>query len=60
MKMNKFIFEHFAPVSSKEWKQKIQYELNGADYQKTLIKPIAQGVSILPFYTHYDLSLIHI
>jgi methylmalonyl-CoA mutase len=31
------LFEDFDPVSSKQWKQKIQFELKGADYNETLI-----------------------
>jgi methylmalonyl-CoA mutase len=30
------LFEDFDPISSKQWKQKIQFEL-GADYNETLI-----------------------
>jgi methylmalonyl-CoA mutase len=30
------LFEDFDPISSKQWKQKIQFELKGADYNETL------------------------
>lgn len=57
-KLNEFIFEYFAPITKKQWKQKIQFQLNGADYQETLIKTIAEGVDTLPFYTLNDLDKI--
>ena len=31
------LFKEFEPVSSKQWKQQIQYELKGADYNETLV-----------------------
>lgn len=42
----------FNDISSKQWKQKIQFELNGKDYQ-TLIWEGIDGVKIKPFY-HFD------
>ena len=42
----------FAPVSAKEWKQKIQFDLKGEDYN-SLITNTNDGVSINPFY-HLD------
>jgi hypothetical protein len=37
IKMATNLFDDFDPVSSKQWKQKIQFELKGADYNETLI-----------------------
>ena len=54
MKLDKFIFDHFAPIPFKQWKQKIQYELNGADYQTELVKTSFNGITHLPFYTHSE------
>jgi len=54
MKLNKFIFKHFAPIPSKQWKQKIQYELKGANYQSELVYTNSDGISTLPFYTQSD------
>jgi methylmalonyl-CoA mutase len=47
------LFYDFNPVSSKEWKQKIQFELNGADYNETLIWNSPEDIKIKPFY-HKD------
>lgn len=47
------LFQEFAPISSKEWKQKIQFELKGADYNDTLIWESLEGIKVKPFY-HAD------
>ncbi len=46
------LFNDFLPVSEKQWKQKIQVDLKGADYQ-SLIAHTLEGVDIKPFY-HAD------
>ncbi|MEL1254177.1 methylmalonyl-CoA mutase subunit beta [Flavobacterium sp. DGU38] len=47
------LFDDFSPVSSKQWKQKIQFELDGADYNKTVIWNSPEDIQVKPFY-HYD------
>lgn len=47
------LFEDFPPVSSKQWKQIIQLDLNGSDYNKTLLTHTLEGIAIKPFY-HSD------
>jgi methylmalonyl-CoA mutase len=49
----KNLFEEFNSVSSKLWKQKIQFELDGADYNKTLIWNSPEDIQVKPFY-HKD------
>ena len=44
-------------VSSKEWKQKIQFELKGEDYNETLIWNSPEDIQVKPFY-HNDESVI--
>jgi len=51
--MSENLFDEFNPVSSKLWKQKIQYELNGADYTATLVWESPEGIKVKPFY-HID------
>ena len=51
--MSKQLFEGFEPVSSKQWKQQIQFELKGADYNETLVWESPEGVKVKPFY-HND------
>ena len=49
----KKIFADFNPITTKQWKQKIQYELNGADYNETLIWNSPEDIKVKPFY-HND------
>ncbi len=49
----KNLFEAFNPVSAKEWKQKIQFDLKGADYNETLVWESPEGIKVKPFY-HSD------
>ena len=51
--MAKNLFDDFNPVSTKLWKQKIQFELNGADYNETLIWKSPEDIKVKPFY-HKD------
>jgi methylmalonyl-CoA mutase len=51
MKTN--LFPEFEPVSSKQWKQQIQFELKGADYNETLIWNSPEDIKVKPFY-HKD------
>ncbi|TYA53818.1 methylmalonyl-CoA mutase subunit beta [Formosa maritima] len=51
--MKNKLFEEFSDVSSKEWKQKIQADLKGADYNETLIWKTNEGIDVKPFY-HAD------
>jgi methylmalonyl-CoA mutase len=46
----KNLFSEFKPVSSKQWKQQIQYELKGADYNETLVWESPEGIKVKPFY----------
>jgi methylmalonyl-CoA mutase len=49
----KNLFNDFNPVSSKQWKQKIQFELNGSDYNQKLIWNSPEDIQVKPFY-HKD------
>ncbi|RXP56170.1 methylmalonyl-CoA mutase [Lutibacter sp. HS1-25] len=51
--MSNLIFSNFEPSSSAAWKQKIQFELNGADFNETLLTKTNEGITIKPFY-HSD------
>lgn len=50
----KHLFDEFNPISSKQWKQKIQFELDGADYNETLIWNSPEGIKVKPFYDKED------
>ncbi|TPG42289.1 methylmalonyl-CoA mutase subunit beta [Flavobacterium pectinovorum] len=47
------LFDDFNPISSKQWKQKIQFELDGADYNETVIWNSPEDIQVKPFY-HLD------
>lgn len=53
MSTNKTLFSDFETISSKQWKQQIQYELKGADYNETLVWESPEGIKVKPFY-HND------
>ena len=48
-----YLFKEFDQVSSKAWKQKIQMDLKGADYNQSLVWESAEGIKVKPFY-HSD------
>ncbi|NND88123.1 MAG: methylmalonyl-CoA mutase [Flavobacteriaceae bacterium] len=54
MKKNNNLFSEFDPVSAKAWKQKIQVDLKGADYNDTLIWNSLEGIDVRPFYHRDD------
>jgi len=54
--MTKTLFDSFETVSAKEWKQKIQFDLKGADYNEALIHKSFEGIDIKPFYNSEDLT----
>ncbi|WNH09390.1 methylmalonyl-CoA mutase subunit beta [Thalassobellus suaedae] len=54
--MTKQLFNEFDSVSSKQWKQKIQFDLKGADYNNTLIWKSNEDISVKPFYHADDLK----
>src|SRR5690606_25932934 len=51
--MNEPSFHTFPEVSSKQWKQKIQFELQGDDYNRNLVWKSPEGIDVKPFY-HQD------
>ena len=50
------LFSEFPEVSAKAWKQKIQYGLQGADYNETLVWESPEGIKVKPFYSSEDLE----
>ena len=49
-------FAEFHPVTAKAWKQKIQYDLKGADYNEALVWESPEGIKVKPFYNQEDLA----
>ena len=55
------LFDQFPPVSGKEWMDKINIDLKGADFNKKLVWKTNEGFSINPFYRMEDVeSLMYI
>ena len=55
--MSKVLFNNFDDVSSKQWKQKIQVDLKGVDYNDTLIWHTNEGIDVKPFYHSDELDI---
>lgn len=53
MIMTNPLFQDFPPISEKQWKQKIQFNLDGKDYGETVVTKTHEGIDIKPFY-HID------
>jgi len=51
------LFDEFDAISPKAWKQKIQFELNGADFNESLLWESPEGIQVKPFYTAQDLGV---
>jgi methylmalonyl-CoA mutase len=52
--MSKFLFKEFEGTTPIAWKQKIQVDLKGADYNETLLWTTNEGYTVKPFYTKED------
>ncbi|GAA4274573.1 methylmalonyl-CoA mutase subunit beta [Aquimarina gracilis] len=57
--MTKSLFDSFDEVSTQQWKQKIQFDLKGADYNEALIYKSLEGIDIKPFYNQEDISEVN-
>ncbi|MBT8319266.1 MAG: methylmalonyl-CoA mutase, partial [Gramella sp.] len=54
--MKQLLFQEFEEVSAKQWKQKIQADLKGADYNEKLVTRTLHGINIKPFYSSEDIE----
>lgn len=48
------LFSDFDKITPQAWKQKIQVDLKGADYNETLLWQSEEGITVKPFYTEED------
>ncbi len=46
----------FPPVTTAEWDAAIQHDLKGADYQKTLVWQLDEGIAVKPYYRSDDIG----
>ncbi len=52
--MKPFLFDEFDTKSAAAWKQKIQVDLKGLDYNDTLLWKTEEDIVVKPFYTAAD------
>ncbi len=52
---NPIDFKDFPPISDKAWKQQIQADLKGGDYNELLTWTSPEGIVVKPFYTEADI-----
>jgi methylmalonyl-CoA mutase len=50
------LFEQFPPVTTKEWMDRINSDLKGADFNKRLVWRTGEGFDVMPFYRREDLK----
>ena len=50
------LFDQFPPVSTKEWMDKINTDLKGADFNKKLVWKTNEGFEVKPFYRMEDIQ----
>lgn len=51
----KKLFEEFPPVSTEQWREKINADLKGADFNKKLVWRTKEGIHVQPYYRAEDL-----
>ena len=56
MEQKEKLFEQFPPVTTKEWMDKINIDLKGADFNKKLVWRTNEGFDVKPFYRKEDLE----
>lgn len=52
----KRLFEEFPPVTTKEWMDKINADLKGADFNQRLVWETGEGFDLMPFYRREDIE----
>jgi methylmalonyl-CoA mutase len=50
------IFEHFPPVTTKDWMDKIETDLKGADFNTKMVWKTKEGFEVKPFYRAEDIE----
>jgi len=52
------LFEEFPPISTADWQAKIEVDLKGKDFEKTLVWRTNEGFSVRPYYREEDLEKV--
>ena len=53
---DKKLFKDFPPISSEEWRKKIEADLKGADFDKKLVWKTIEGFNVQPYYRLEDVE----
>lgn len=53
------LFTDFAPVSTEEWEAKINADLKGKDYERSLVWKTYEGFNVRPYYRRENLESIN-
>lgn len=53
---NRKLFQDFPPISSEEWRAKIDTDLKGADFNKKLVWKTLEGFDVQPYYRLEDVE----
>ena len=54
--MRSNLFKEFDSISEKNWKQQIQFDLGGKDYNSEVNWTSYEGVNIKPFFTAISMN----
>ncbi|MEG0701671.1 MAG: methylmalonyl-CoA mutase family protein, partial [Muribaculaceae bacterium] len=50
------LFDQFPPISTEEWRAKVEIDLKGADFQKKLVWRTNEGFNVQPMYRAEDIK----
>ena len=50
------LFDQFPPVSTEEWRAKVEVDLKGADFNKKLVWRTNEGFNVQPMYRAEDIK----
>ena len=50
------LFTEFPPISTAEWKAKVEADLKGADFEKKLVWRTNEGFNVQPMYRAEDIK----
>lgn len=53
---NKKLFDQFRQITTREWREKINADLKGADFNDRLIWKTREGIEVKPFYRMEDIE----
>ena len=58
-KKKELLFDQFPPVSTEEWKAKVEADLKGAPFDKKLVWRTNEGFNVQPMYRAEDIASLN-